>query len=323
MKSPPDNSLRSDLKTFGVGLCMGAADIVPGVSGGTVALILGVYRRLLSAISGANTQTAGALLAGRWGEAAERLDARFLFALGGGVLVGAGALAGLMEHLLEHHRAVTYSAFFGLILASGYLVGRMCSPPSRRAAVVCVVLGLLAALFALALVMQQHVTPPGGMLYLFICGAVAICAMILPGISGAYLLLMLGLYEDVTGVIKRLPRGQATGDDLLMLAVFACGCLVGLLLFSRLLRWLLDRYSAPTLAVLCGFMIGSLYRLWPFQIDATPDVEEFKHKLFEPYLPGADESQLAVCVLTALACCAGVLLLDHWAGRLKASQLSD
>ena len=292
---------------------MGAADIVPGVSGGTVALVLGVYGRLLRALSRFGPE-ALALLAGRqWATAWRHVDGGFLVTLGVGVGVGVKGLASLMTYLLTEQQGLTYAAFFGLILASGLLVARMARPEGPVAAARCVALGIIAAGLAVWLLSQGRLTPVAGLSYAFFCGAIAICAMILPGISGAYILLMLGKYEEVSGIVHRLPAVSAA--DAAQLAVFAAGCLIGLLLFSRLLRWLLDRHWAETMAVLAGFMLGSLYRVWPFQVDTTPGVADPKLKVFVPGWPAAEDPPWPLALGVALACLAAVLVVDAIANR--------
>lgn len=297
---------------------MGAADIVPGVSGGTVALILGVYQRLLGALSKFDRQLLGQLAAGEFRAAWWHVDAWFLGALGLGVVIGAKGLAKVMVYLLQEQPTYTYAAFFGLILASGVLVARMSRPQGAASIARAIALGLLAACFAVWLMSQGRITPSDSLLYTFFCGAIAICAMILPGISGAYLLLILGKYETISDILHRAPN--LTGGDFATLGVFVVGCLVGLLSFSRLLKWLLATYWSSTMAVLAGFMIGSLYRVWPFQTDTTPDVEEFKLKTFEPAWPEAIDGVALACLAIAVGSFVFVLVVDRFASRLNASR---
>jgi putative membrane protein len=294
---------------------MGGADIIPGVSGGTVALILGIYERLVGAISRFDGTLIGLVRRRKWSAAAGHVDLRFLLALGVGILTGVAGLAKLMRYLLEHQQAYTLAAFFGLILASGLMVARMARavPPAKN--IPRIVLGVLAAAFAFWLVGQEFLQPQPGLLYTFFCGSVAICAMILPGISGAYILLLLGKYHGVTEIIDRLTRFDATTSDVIELAVLACGCAVGLLIFSKFLRWLLAAYHGLTMAVLCGFMLGSLRRIWPFQEDTTPSVDKFKEKVFEPVWPEAWDGRVTACLVIAIAAMAVVLIVDHFARR--------
>ncbi|MEM6331343.1 MAG: DUF368 domain-containing protein, partial [Planctomycetota bacterium] len=239
-----------DLTTALRGFLMGAADIVPGVSGGTVALVLGIYERLLAAISHIDAQLLGRLRRGDFAGAAAHADLRFLVVLAGGIGVAVVTLAKLMHYLLEHHLGWTYAAFFGLILASAVLVGRMCRPESLAGVAGCLAIGWVAAGAAFWLVSQDRLTAQPGPAYTFFSGAIAICAMILPGVSGAYLLLLLGKYEEVTGILKRLPKLQVGAADVATVGVFVVGCAIGLLLFSKLLNRLLERHHAMTMAVL-------------------------------------------------------------------------
>lgn len=321
MPSPP--SLTSDLKNALRGFLMGAADIVPGVSGGTVALILGIYARLVAAISQFDTALLKLLVHRQWKEAAARIDLRFLIMLGSGILAGVVSLAGLMHYLLENHLGLTYAGFFGLILGSSLLVGRLCRPSSKQQAIACIALGLVAAVGAFLLVSLPRMESPPGLGYTFLCGAIAICAMILPGVSGSYLLVLLGKYHEITGLIKAIPKGEVTAGELTTVAVFALGCLLGLLAFSKLLRWLLARHEMLTMAVLCGFMIGSLYKIWPFQQDQTPAIEEFKDKIFSPYWPESFDRHTMTCVAIAVVATLGVLAVNAVANRKGSAKQLD
>lgn len=253
---------------------MGAADIVPGVSGGTMALILGIYERLVTAISHVDRTFLGHLVKREWRAAVEHIDLRFLITLGCGILIGIVGLATLMNQLLEFHLQPTLAAFFGLILASSLIVARMID----RWNIPCFLFLLGGAGFSYWLVAQPFMTGVEGYPYLFLCGMIAICAMILPGISGAFILLILGKYHYVTGIIKDLAHLQVTLEHVLIIVVFASGCVVGLLGFSKFLRWLLARFHAPTMAILCGFMLGSLRRIWPFKIEVEGALAEVKAK---------------------------------------------
>ncbi len=318
----PSSSLAKDFANTVRGYLMGAADIVPGVSGGTVALILGIYQRLVTAISRVDIRLFGLLKAGQWRGAAEHLDLRFLVSLGLGIGIGALSLASTMHLLLTEHRELTFSAFFGLILASGVLVGRLCKPKNSGQALLCLALGLAGAYAAYWLVTQHEVHNQPGLAYTFFCGAVGICAMILPGISGSYLLLLLDKYEEIIAIIRRLTHLEASTDDLLTLAVFASGCAVGLLLFSKFLKWLLVAFGPQTMAVLCGFMIGSLWKVWPFQAVAEAgesgglSLKEQALKA-QPFLPKQFDSHVAACLAIAVACFAGVLIADAVARRAR------
>lgn len=303
------------------GFLMGGADIIPGVSGGTVALILGIYERLVTAISRIDGHLFGLIAKRQWADAIEYLDVKFLATLFLGIGIGVVSLAGVMHHLLLHHHMLTLAAFFGLIAASSWLVARIVST-WNPATLVGLIGGALFAFWLVSLPMLQQ--PPSGLPYIFFCGVVAICAMILPGISGAFILLLLGKYAEITGLIKGALHGEINGEVIAIAGTFAVGCAVGLIGFSKLLRMLLVKFEAVTMATLAGFMIGSLRKLWPFQRDLTPEVEELKHKLYEvrPLDSISLTSELLPVLLVATGAAAAVLLLDYIAqGRGKAEQL--
>jgi putative membrane protein len=282
-----------------------------------VALVLGIYRRLVTDLSRFDLQFVRLVRGGRILEAARYVDLRFLVGLGCGISLGIISLASLMHHLLtdERLRPLTLAAFFGLILASGVLVGRRVERWSVGAVALAVAgTGLAYWITGLGSVAIEPSYP-----YVFICGAVAICAMILPGISGAYILLLLGMYLHVTGMIKGLPRGDVSADSLITIAVFCTGCAVGLLSFSKLLRWLLAQHTSPTMAVLGGFMIGSLRKIWPFQRDVTPEIMDLKLKRFVNVWPDALEARVALAVLIAVVAVGLVFLLDHLSRRSAGS----
>ncbi|MAX36721.1 DUF368 domain-containing protein [Gimesia sp.] len=290
--SPAKFPAKADLIQVGRGLLMGGADIIPGVSGGTVALILRIYQRLVTAISHCDARLFQLLAKRQWSEAATHLDLRFVLPLGVGILTGVVSLASLMHYLLDYHLQLTLSVFFGLILASSFLVGQMV-----KRWTVLNVLAFLASLAGVYILVGEHsIQPPEGNLYVFFCGMIAICAMILPGISGALILILLGKYHDVTGLLKTIPKellkGHIDWSGLLTVFVFVMGCLIGLILFSKVLRWLLHNYHTLTMAVLCGLMVGSLRRIWPFKVDVTPytadqtpEMVSFKHRIYENVWP--------------------------------------
>lgn len=292
--------------TVGRGVLMGGADIVPGVSGGTVALIVGIYQRLVTAVSHFDLKMLGLLRKGQWNAAAKHVDLPLLLPLGMGILVGFICMTVLMHFLLstEETRTLTMAVFFGLIFASGVLVALMIYPRGRRDWISCLLLGMLGAGFAWWVAGLQ--TSAGGdphLGFVFFSGAVAICAMILPGISGAMILLVLGVYIHLTEIPGNLLRGEHLGSGLGTMAVFAVGCAVGLITFSKILYWLLKHHHAATMALLCGFMFGSLRKLWPFQRDLTPEIEKVKLKTFEPVMPGQLDGQvLSVAVVFLVAC---------------------
>lgn len=305
-----------DLTQVGRGLLMGGADIIPGVSGGTMALILGIYERLVTAVSHFDLTFLGQLRKRQWAKAAEHCDLRFLATLLCGILVGIAGLATLMHYLLRDHLELTLSAFFGLILASSLVVARS----MERWNILNALFAAAGGAFAYWLVGQPFSKGAEGYAYLFLCGTVAICAMILPGISGAFILLIMGKYKFVTGVIKDLVHGKLTGDNVLVMAVFGIGCVVGLLTFSKFLRWLLARYHGQTMAVLCGFMIGSLRRIWPYKVKpgVGEELDVTQSRLSNAW-PETFDAQVAAAIALAIAAAAFVLVLD-WVSRRHAEK---
>ncbi len=294
------------------GFLMGGADIIPGVSGGTIALVLGIYERLVTAISHVDGQLVRLLLGRQWQAAASYVDLRFVVSLGLGIVLGIGSLAGLMGHLLLHQRNYTLAVFFGLILGSSVIVAKMVRPRGLGTGLGACLLAAGAACFAFWLVGLEQVGFHDSPWYFFGCGAVAICAMILPGISGAYILWLLGAYVVVTGIIHDAIKLQAAPGELLSLGIFAAGCATGLVLFSKLLKWLLAHAHAPVMSILGGFMLGSLRLMWPFQEDLTPTIEKLKLKRYQATLPQQWDAEVTVCLLLAVVAVIGVLGLERW-----------
>ena len=235
------------------GMLMGAADIVPGVSGGTMAFITGIYDTLLGSIRAVDLEFLQKVLKldirGAW----EHVNGGFLLALLLGIATSIFSLARLISWILQNHPVPLWAFFFGLILASALVLLRQVDRwnPGRLLSL------LLGIAVALTIALSPVVTLDGGLTMVFLSGFLAICAMILPGISGSFILVLLGMYGTVLAAVKSL--------DLLFLVVFAAGAGCGLLCFSRLLYWLLHRYHQGTMALLTGFLFGSLTVVWPWK----------------------------------------------------------
>ena len=261
-----------------------------------MAFILGIYDELINAIHSFNLSLAKQVIRLRVREALRSLPWQFLLALGVGIGSAIVLLARPLKYVLETHPSLVFAFFFGLVLASVWVVRKRVSEwtPSR--------LGLLggAALGAFVLVGLAPTQTPSEPLYLFLSGAIAICAMILPGISGSFILVLLGKYEQIIGAVARLDIGT--------LIVFAAGCAVGLLSFVRVLRWLLRHYHNATIAVLTGFMIGSLRRVWPWQ-DPTANGE------LVTLLPSDLNGEVILALALAVVGVALVLGLERLAER--------
>ncbi|MGE4291367.1 MAG: DUF368 domain-containing protein [Desulfovibrio sp.] len=239
------------------GFCMGVADIIPGVSGGTIAFITNIYDQLMDAIRSFGMDAIGRLFRLDLAGVVARVHLRFLLPLLAGLLLALAGMARIMHTLLSEHPVQVWALLFGLIAASILVVGRR----AGRLSLVNAAAGLAGAVGSYLLVGLIPVSTPETPLFLFFCGTLAICAMILPGISGAYILLLLGKYEYMTGALK---APFSDGNPLVIL-IFACGALVGLMSFSRLLHWFLTRHHALAVSLLTGFMAGAMRKVWPWK----------------------------------------------------------
>ncbi len=242
------------------GACMGAADVIPGVSGGTIAFITGIYDQLIGSINSINGTAVKLFFSGKFKEFWKHINGNFLLSLFCGIIISVLSLAGLMQYLLEHHPIQTWAFFFGLIVASSIFILRGIEGWNLKS-VLFLILGVILGIVVCTLSPTQT---PDALWFIFLSGALAICAMILPGISGSFILLILGKYKYIMGTITGVTTGTAVGEGLVILGVFAVGAVCGILAFSRFLHWLLARYHKQTLLVLAGFIIGSLVKVWPW-----------------------------------------------------------
>jgi putative membrane protein len=240
-------------------MAMGAADVVPGVSGGTIAFISGIYEELIDSLNNINFSLLKTLktegIKNTWNQA----NGNFLLALLSGVFVSIISLSKGVKWLLEHHPVLLWAFFFGLVLASIIYVGKQIKTTSWNLKLF-VAMGLGAAVAFLITTLNPSESSDTN-LFLFFAGALAICAMILPGISGAFILVILGAYSPVLEAIN--------SRDLKTIFFIGAGAVVGLLSFSKLLKWLFEKYHELTLALLTGFMIGSLNKIWPWKVALT------------------------------------------------------
>jgi putative membrane protein len=244
------------------GFLMGSADVVPGVSGGTIAVLVGIYERLVHAISMAS-KALGNLLRLRFREAGQRLreiDWALIIPLLVGIGVAIFTLASVISTLLEDYPEAMAGLFTGLVAASAWVAWRMLKQPSGASVVIALV---VAVGFFLVLGLKGGAVADPSWLVIFGAGAIAICAMILPGISGSFLLLMLGMYDFIISAVDE--------RDFPVLGVFALGCVVGLALFSQVLDWALGNYHDIVVAAMVGLLVGSLRVLWPWPggVDST------------------------------------------------------
>lgn len=251
------------------GIAMGAADVVPGVSGGTIAFISGIYEELIGSIGKIGLPTLNILKKNGFIAAWNSINGNFLSILLLGILTSIATLSKLIGYLLDEHPILIWSFFFGLILASVWLVARKVTSWNTVQTISGLVVGTISAyLITIGSAGHAELTYP----YVFFCGAIAIIAMILPGISGSFILVLLGAYRGILGCIETLIQAlkaadfSAAGKPFLTLIVFASGCIIGLLSFSRALNWMFNRAHDLTVSVLTGFMIGSLNKVWPWKI---------------------------------------------------------
>jgi putative membrane protein len=247
----------NSLKKYGLnylkGMAMGAADIVPGVSGGSIALIAGIYQELLDSINSFNLDNLRLLKSFQIKEFYLRLNGNFLLSLVLGIMTSIFALSRVITYLMDEHPIPLWSFFSGLILVSAFLILK----EIKQWNLVVIVSIAIGTAFAWWVTNLPPTTTPNDHWFTFVAGAIAICAMILPGISGSFVLLILGQYERIL---------QAVMDkDFFTLALFASGCLVGILSFSRVVAFLLRRFHAATIGLLSGFMLGSVNELWPWK----------------------------------------------------------
>ena len=264
------------------GACMGAADVIPGVSGGTIAFIMGIYDEFVGSIAKIDKQAVSLLFKGRFGQLWKHVNANFLLALVAGIGVSVVSLAGLMQTLLTDFPIQTWAFFFGLIIASSIFILKGISGWKLTE---CLFLSLGVVLGVVVCTLSPTQTPDD-LWFIFLSGAIAICAMVLPGVSGSFILLILGKYQYIMAAITACVGNVgalwgADGADVplfwqsaAILAVFLIGAVAGILGFSKFLHWLLARWHRQTLIVLAGFIIGSLVKVWPW---SNPEAMQQAH----------------------------------------------
>lgn len=233
---------------------MGSADVVPGVSGGTIAFITGIYDELLNSIKSVDATAFRLLFQFKLKDFWSHINGSFLITLVAGIAISIFSLAKLIGFLLITYPVLVWSFFFGLIIISAVLVARDIDNKDWKA----VIAGIIGVFIAYFITSASPAQTPEAWWFVLISGAIAICAMILPGISGAFILLILGKYKYIIEAVETVDIGT--------LAVFAVGCIFGLLSFARLISWFLRNYQSLTVAMLAGFMIGSLNKVWPWKV---------------------------------------------------------
>jgi putative membrane protein len=299
------------------GIAMGAADVVPGVSGGTIAFITGIYDELLGSINNINFQALKTLKSDGVKAFWKHINGNFLVFLLLGIGVSIASLAKLISYLMDEHAIGLWSFFFGLVTASIFYVAQQVSKWNALN-----VIGfILGAFFAYFITEIPPLQQSGELWFIFVSGLIAICAMILPGISGSFILLILGSYEIIINAIKSI--------NISIMAVFAAGCVIGLLSFSRVLKWMLDKHRNITIAVLSGFLLGSLNKIWPWKANVGEPLythsngkEEFITKNISPSSFEGD-NQLILAISLFLVGFVLIFAMEIVAKKLNPSQSSS
>ncbi len=284
---------------------MGSADVIPGVSGGTIALITGIYQDLIRALRSFDWTVMQKILAFDFKGALAQVHARFLLVLFLGIVTAILSLARLMNYLLHYHPVPTWSLFFGLIVASVLIIGKQVTGWLGTAGM-CFAAGIISGSVIVSLI---PITTPETLWFIFLCGFVAICAMILPGISGAFILLILGKYEYITGTLKNPFLIQ----NIIVIIVFCLGCLIGLAAFSRVLNFLLSKYQNLTLAFLAGLIAGSLQKIWPWkEVIETQIIRGKEHVIWgHPILPATIDREFFMAVFMAMVGFVAVWVIER------------
>lgn len=235
------------------GMAMGAADVVPGVSGGTIAFIVGIYDELINSIKSINGESLKLFFTGKWIAFCKQINAAFLFSIILGIGISIFSLAKVITWLLTDHPVLVWAFFFGLVLASTWFVSKDIKEWNWKT-ILAFIVGAAVAYYITVATPAETST---NLLFIFLCGAIAICAMILPGISGSFILVLLGKYFFIMEAVKTF--------NIKIILVFAAGALIGITTFSRLLSFALKHFRNITLSVLTGFMLGSLNKVWPWK----------------------------------------------------------
>lgn len=309
------------------GMAMGAADIVPGVSGGTVAFITGIYQRLINAIKSFDKNFFSLIFNRDFIGAWRHVDGIFLVLLGAGIAISIITLSRSIKYLLIHESLLLWSFFWGLIVASAFVMAKEIKK-WNGVSVLCLSAGVVIAYFISVI---SPTETPESYWFIFASGAIAICAMILPGISGSFLLVLMGKYAFILGTISSTITHLKSFDvsalysDLLVLAVFSSGCLVGLLSFSKVVAWILRQHWDIAVSLLMGFMIGSLNKVWPWKevlkthLDRHGNEKPLLEKsiLPETYANLGGDPQLSTCLISMAVGFLLVLIINQLAIKLS------
>jgi putative membrane protein len=306
--------MREHIANFLKGFAMGVANVIPGVSGGTIALLTGIFERLINALKSFDVEAVRLLLKFKFREFAQHVDFGFLLSVFLGVGVSIISVAKLLEFLFQSYPVYVWSFFFGLILVSVWFVGKSIGKIDVPAAVSFVI----GAAVAFGLSVMNPATENTAFWYLIICGAVAVCSMILPGLSGSFVLILMGNYQLI--MIYAVSH-----FDMKIIVPVAVGVVVGLLAFSHFLSWLLSRYARQTMAVLTGFIFGSLGTIWPWKNPVylmQDGVEVLKNgkpiiQSYQMYFPQEFSAEVAFAILLMIAGMAALWALERSSEKAK------
>ncbi len=286
---------------------MGAANVIPGVSGGTIALITGIYERLINAIKACDVTAMKLFLARDFAKLWQHIDGRFLAAIGLGVVVSIVTLAKLFEYLLDAHERFTMAFFFGLILLSLYYVAKRISAWTPTVIVSLIV----GSAIAIGIALLAPASENSSFIYVFVCGVVAISSMILPGLSGSFVLIIMGNYALVLGAISSMQMS--------VLVPLALGCVVGLVLFSHVIAWIFKHYENQTLALMTGFVLGSLVVIWPWKEAIMQTVQRANKPpkevvaSYQWYMPELASANTWICAALMVAGAVSIYLMERFA----------
>jgi len=260
---------------------MGAANVVPGVSGGTIAFITGIYQRILDSLKAFNLNNLKLLLSGKFKAFAQETDLLFLIILGLGGLISVKTVAKALDYAFVHYPIYIWALFFGLILASVWSVGKTV----KKWYPTTIICGLIGMVIAIAISFLSPASENDHLIYLFLCGIVAMCSMIIPGLSGSFVLLLMGNYHLILQSINQLSDGEYS-EAIRVIAPIGIGAMIGLLAFANFLSWLFDKHHDTALSLITGFIAGSIVMVWPWKmadkittIGSAEKGEEIKEKV--------------------------------------------
>ena len=304
--------LRESISLILKGIGMGAANVIPGVSGGTIALITGIFEKLINSIKSFDLKAVRLILKGDFKDFFSRVNMGFLLSVFSGIFISILTLAKILGYLFENYPVYIWAYFFGLILASVYFVGKRI----EKADVWVVFTFLVGTIIAVLLSVLSPATENRHLYYLILCGIVAICSMILPGLSGSFVLILMGNYE--------LIFIQAVNEfDLGILIPVGVGAVIGLLAFSHILSWIFKRYKDQTISLLTGFILGSLSILWPWknEVFQTNQFGEILLKSggdpvvisYEKYLPQQFDNEVIISILLVLTGIITIWVIERYA----------